>query len=383
MLSGHGTSSGLRVGITIGLASESETLWNNGIKQNAIFLAETLRHCPNVSSVVLVNTTSVRISKALPWDLDRWPVIALAEAKDGLDVLIELGGQVDADMTRHLKSRNARLVSYCCGFEYVHAMQSVIFGRPMWGDKLFVNQYYDAIWMVPQVAAGSQHYFQTLRRRPARTIPFVWSPVLLEQRAADLSIDPVHVPHAGPQRLTVMEPNIDVVKFCLYPILIAEEAYRNDPESIAFLHVTNAEHLATRSPEFISLMGHLDLVRNHKASFVGRYDTARFLAEFTDIVISHQWDNPLNYFYFDVCWLGYPLLHNADLCRDLGYYYPGNDVQSAAAMLRRIIVAQEDFDAAAYRQTQRSAIARFLPENRHVVETYTELLASLMAAAPV
>jgi hypothetical protein len=37
---------GLRVGITIGLHHEAETLWNNGIKQNAAFLAEALRHCP-------------------------------------------------------------------------------------------------------------------------------------------------------------------------------------------------------------------------------------------------------------------------------------------------------------------------------------------------
>ena len=29
----------LRVGITIGLHHEAETLWNNGIKQNAVFLA--------------------------------------------------------------------------------------------------------------------------------------------------------------------------------------------------------------------------------------------------------------------------------------------------------------------------------------------------------
>ena len=39
-------SRALRIGITIGLHHEGETLWNNGIKQNALFLAEALRRCP-------------------------------------------------------------------------------------------------------------------------------------------------------------------------------------------------------------------------------------------------------------------------------------------------------------------------------------------------
>jgi len=50
----------LRIGITIGLFHEAETLWNNGTKQNAVFLAEALKNCPNVKSVVLVNTNMLR-----------------------------------------------------------------------------------------------------------------------------------------------------------------------------------------------------------------------------------------------------------------------------------------------------------------------------------
>ena len=101
-------------------------------------------------------------------------------------MLIELGGQIDAAQTDYLKRRGARLVSYCCGFEYVHAMESVLFGRPLWGQNLFVNQRYDDIWMVPQVDHISRSYFEVLRRQKARAVPFVWSPVFLEQRSAQL-----------------------------------------------------------------------------------------------------------------------------------------------------------------------------------------------------
>lgn len=368
---------GLRIGITIGLQDPAETLWNNGIKQNAAFLAEALRQCRQVGSVVLVNTTSVPITNRLPWDLTRWPTKPFEAVKDGLDVLIELGGQIDPDQTGYIKSRGARLVSYCCGFEYVHAMESILFGRPGFGSNLFVNQRYDDIWMVPQVARSSEHFFTTLRRRPARVVPFVWDPVFLHGRAKDLPNAGEYRPRAGPRRISVMEPNIDVVKFCLYPIFIVEEAFRRRPELISFLHVTNAERLATKSAEFIALMQQLDLVKQHKVSFVGRHDTPQFLGEHTDAMVSHQWDNPLNYMYLEVCWQGYPLVHNAELCPDLGYYYPGNDVPQGAATLLRAL-EEHDRSWQAYVTRQRAAISRFLPSDQALLTTYEALIAELM-----
>jgi len=59
-------------------------------------------------------------------------------------------------------------------------------------------------------------------------------------------------------------------------------------------------------------------------------------------VISHQLENPLNYFYLEVCWQGYPLIHNASLCSDLGYYYAGNDAEEGA---RRLIEVIQTHDA--------------------------------------
>lgn len=367
----------LRIGITIGLHHEAETLWNNGIKQNAVFLAEALKHCPCVASVVLVNTTATPITPALPWDQARWPTTNFEGAKDQVDVLIELGGQIDHLQTDYLKQRGARLVSYCCGFEYVHAMESMLFNKPLWGRNLFVNQRYDDIWMVPQVAHISQPYFEVLRRIEARAVPFVWSPVFLEERTRGLPENGVYQPRVGPRRLSVMEPNINVVKFCLYPILVAELAYRARREAIALLQVANAEKMARENMEFITLMNQLDLVREHKAVFLGRHDTPTFLAQNTDIVISHQWENPLNYFYLETCWQGYPLVHNAHLCADLGYYYPDNDVAAGSARVLEAIDAH-DAQSLAYRERQRGLIDRYLPGNAAATEVYNTLLLGLM-----
>lgn len=367
----------LRIGITIGLHHEAESLWNNGIKQNAVFLAEALKHCPSVASVVLVNTTAVPITPALPWDQARWPTASFEEAKDSVNVLIELGGQIDAAQTDYLKRRGARLVSYCCGCEYVQAMESMLFGKPLWGQNLFINQRYDDIWMVPQVANISQPYFEVLRRTEARAVPFVWSPVFVEERSRALPQAGIYQPRSGPRRLSVMEPNINVVKFCLYPVLIAETAYRARPDAIALLQVTNAERLARENMEFITLMNQLDLVREHKAVFVGRHETPAFLAQNTDIVISHQWENPLNYFYLEACWQGYALVHNAHLCADLGYYYEGNDVAAGSARVLEAIDTHDE-QATRYRERQRNLIERYLPGNSVATAVYETLLLELM-----
>lgn len=374
----------LRIGITIGLHHENESLWSNGIKQNAVYLAEALKHCPSVQSVCLVNTTAVSITSALPWDLERWPTKTFEDAKDHVDVLIELGGQIDAMQTDYLKRRGARVVSYCCGFEYVHAMQSILFDRQMWGSNLFINQRYDAIWMIPQVENISKDYFTTFRRRPAQVAPFVWDPMFVRQRSSDQPHHGEYRPRAADKakRISIMEPNHDVVKFCLYPILIVEEAFREMPDAIEFLHVTNAERLANNSKEFVSLMLQLDIVQNNKAAFVGRFDTPLFLAEMTDVVVSHQWENALNYFYFDVAWQGYPLVHNAHLCPDLGYYYNANDVTDGKNQLINVLKSH-DQNWQDYLERQRAVIARYLPGHADVTAGYERLLFELMQQEPI
>ncbi|WGS46019.1 DUF2827 domain-containing protein [Burkholderia sp. JSH-S8] len=369
---------GLRIGITIGLRAPDESLWINGIKQNALFLAKLLMASSYGYRVTLVNTTDVPLTDALPWSRAVYDTRAFADAKDSLDVLIELGGQISEEQTAYLKARGTKIVSYCCGVEYINAMEAMLFGRRLW-DSLFINRGYDEVWAIPQIAPSSLPFLQSLRRCPGRVVPFVWDPMFLTERASTLPGHGEYRPSgARGKRLTVMEPNHNVVKFCVYPLLIIDEAYRREPDAIGFTHVTNADRLARESQEFVMLMNYLEIVRAGKASFVGRFDTPVFLSELTDVVVSHQWSNPLNYFYFDVCWQGYPLVHNASLAPDLGYYYPDNDVQQGANALLRALHEHDDHWQS-YARRQREILRRYTAENPILVTAYDDLLAQLIA----
>ena len=74
---------------------------------------------------------------------------------------------------------------------------------------------------------------------------------------------------------------------------------------------------------------------------------------------------------------GYPLVHNASLCPDLGYYYPDNDVVAGCGQLLTAL-AHHDDTWEAYRNEQRRLIARHLPGDAALTERYAELLANLM-----
>ncbi len=362
------------IAITIGILDEHESLWSNGIKQNAFSLAKALIFCPSVETAVVFNTTAVVRSTQLLDD-----IYTFDDIKDRADVVIELGGQLDAEQTTYLKNRSCRLVSYCCGSEYIHVMESILFGRDLFGDHLYVNQRYDALWMIPQVESTSRAYFETLRKIKGTVVPFVWDPTFLESACVDLPNHGLWSPTDMPHRITIFEPNIDIVKFCLYPLFIVELAFRQSPDAIKVVQVTNTHHLANRSKEFNALMYQLDIVKNQRAVFLGRHDTPEFLSENTDIVVSHQWENPLNYIYLEVSWQGYPLIHNADMCADIGYYYDKNDLDTGASLLLAAMHEHKDHYET-YRTRQRQNIHRFLPGAPRMTATYERLLQQLLAA---
>lgn len=367
----------LRIGITIGLQLPDESLWINGIKQNALFLAKLFKSSPLGHEVLLLNTTAVPITDALPWDLAEFPTRSFDEACDNLDVVLELGGQISVDQTRRIKAQGTRLISYCCGPEYAQTIEAMIFRRPMWGNQIFINPDYDELWIIPQIWELNRGFLQTFRRCPARQVPFVWDPMALDALTAAMPDHGEYRPLGPAKRMTVIEPNIDVLKFCLYPILIAELAFRKHPEAIAHLHVANADQFVHDDREFVGFMRQLDIVNAHKASFIGRVRTPDFLSEHTDVVISHQWGLALNYFYLECCWQGYPLIHNAEIVADLGYYYPCHDVEAGAEQLCRALLHHDD-DWAQWREAQRGLIRRFLASDAGLAAQYDHLLFELI-----
>jgi len=174
-----------------------------------------------------------------------------------------------------------------------------------------------------------------------------------------------------------MEPNLNIVKFCLIPAMIAEESYRTvtGRKHIEKLRITNATTVS-KHKEFMSIINTFDLFREGKVSAESRYQTAYMLTQHLDVLICHQLLNPLNYLYLDAAFLGYPVLHNAPMCKDLGYYYEGSDTIKAAKQLDYILT-EHDKNIEVYDEKNDEVLQRYHADNDDLVKTYDILIENL------
>lgn len=367
----------INIGITVSIDKENQIVWNNGIIQNVFNLAKLLKNSSNNYNVFILNVKNVDIS-ILPWgdDIDL-KCYKYDDIKDSIDLLIMLGSQIYLDWSEYLKNRGCKIVSYHCGANYIIEMEQVIFKNEENPNPVYLN-IYDETWIIPQNGNMNLHYFKSMERsKVARIIPFVWDSYFIDKIVKENSLENNgrYIPKNIPKKLSILEPNIDVVKFCMYPILIAEELYRQDKTLFNHLYVTNSDQIKLNK-YFIKLMNHLDIVKDKIATFESRYITPYFLSKYTDVVISHQWENPLNYAYLDTLYLGYPLIHNAHMIKDAGYYYDGQDIEQGSLMLKYALT-EHDKHIDEYNFKNKMVLKRYSTDNEYTISIYDSLIDNL------
>ena len=366
---------GLNIGITICLQKEDESVWTNGIKQNAIFLARTFMNSKKNYNIYIVNTSSINITIKLGWDINKYKTVQFNDIKDKLDIIFPLGGSLNYDNVDYLRKRGCKVVPYVCGNEYIISMENILFDR-----SISLSDYpeVDQVWHIPQMKNTNEHYWRIFHRSESITIPFVWNSMFIDEHINELKLEnkPIrYQPSNKEKRISIFEPNINVYKFCMYPLLICEDLYRIRPELIKTIKVTNTNKIR-QNKEFIHLMNQLDIVKNNKSTFEDRFHMAWFLSEYTDIVVSHQWENALNYAYLDAIYMGYPLVHNAHLCKDCGYYYDEFNIEQGREQLL-YAMTEHDNNLEEYEERSKIVLERYNSDNMEVVEKYDILIENL------
>jgi hypothetical protein len=84
----------------------------------------------------------------------------------------------------------------------------------------------------------------------------------------------------------------------------------------------------------------------------------------------------LNYLYLDIAYMGYPILHNAYMVKDLGYYYEGSDTVGGSKMLNWIL-ENHDNHIDEYNEKNKKVIDRYSIHNPTMIETYDKLIFNL------
>jgi hypothetical protein len=78
----------------------------------------------------------------------------------------------------------------------------------------------------------------------------------------------------------------------------------------------------------------------------------------------------------DVAYMGYPVLHNAPMCKDLGYYYEGSDTKDGAKQLNWIL-ENHDKNLDEYNKRNDKVLLRYSADNPKLIETYDMLIHNL------
>lgn len=377
----------LKIGITIAIRSIDEALWINGIKLNILILVKLLKNSKNNYQVCLLNSTDVDLSEKRPNYLEDVDVFKFKEKYTEMDLIITMGTQVHEEYLKHFKSLgNKRVVSYRCGNNYIITAENVMFKDGSGDSATYqVEKEFDELWYIPQQHETNCGYYKTIYRANSMIVPFIWHQKYILESL--ISIEKNFRSGNGKKGfqyepkekkvLGVMEPNINIVKFCLIPLLVAEEAYRTETgkKHIEKIMLTNAEKVKEHR-EFMGIVRTLDMYKDGIIRAESRYQTAYILTQYIDVLICHQLLNPLNYLYLDAVYMGYPVLHNAWMVKDLAYYYEGSDTEDGAKQLNEILL-NHDNNLDEYRESNKKVLWRYSADNARLVEEYDMLIYNL------
>lgn len=377
----------LKIGITLALKSYSESIWTNGMKQNVLMLAHLLKNSKNNYEVCILNSVKVegenlKKAKYLE-DLD---IHFFDDKYMEMDLIIMMGAQIhESKILKFKENPNKRYVAYKCGNNYILNTEKVLFGE---NQKNYIEYEttFDEVWYIPQQHETNFGFFKTVYRTNAVMVPFIWHHKFLLESVKEIENQHKegkykkgykYVPNKERKTIGIMEPNINIVKYALIPSLVVEECYRGKigKEKINSLMITNAEKLKTNH-EFMAIVKTFDLYKDKRVSGEARYQTAFILTQHLDVLVCHQVLNPLNYLYMDAAFLGYPVLHNAPLCKDLGYYYEGSDTVGGAKQLDYIL-SEHDNNLVEYHERNDKVLQRYHADNEVLVETYDKLIYNL------
>ncbi|CAD6559643.1 DUF2827 domain-containing protein [Paraburkholderia metrosideri] len=372
----------MRIGISV-LSHHGQNIWQNGLGQNVIFLAELFQRLPIVKSVLLID---VGDQGAMPPQVDlasrNIRLMSAHEAADEVDVIIEMGGALDPQWLDLMRARGKKVVFYCCGQPYVALAEPAIFGKPAYASR---PDRCDEVWYLPKDVSLAP-MMRLLHRCDTYEMPFIWHPQFVQRRMREVEALGLHYGYAmsrtkedstdtvaqGGLRVAIFEPNISVVKTSSIPMLVCDEAYRNDRTAVATMHVLNTLHLKDH-PTMLHLANSLDLVREHRATFHGRHDVVGFMVQHADAIVSHQWQNEQNYSYLDALYGDYPLIHNSPWLKEAGYYYHGFDAREGASQLQRA-AQQHATDLADYRARSQRVFDAVDPFSQRNLDAYAARL---------
>lgn len=381
----------MNIGITIHIGAENESLYTNGIKQNAIFLLNVFKKIGY--NAYLINSSDIKApyDDKVVWDTNEIPIKDWAVCAKETDILFLLGATYPDKELELFKTLgpNKKVIKYTCGNNYIMDMEAVMFSL----DERTVgyNQNIDEVWTIPQHEKTCKEYFRIMHNLPAdkvKIVPFVWDPMFIDEMSEKFKTTndnlgaaklPIYVSGKAnaEKQLATFEPNLNIVKWSIIPTMIAEDYFNNGGDFKKLNVFSGVKTL--KSEYYQSMIKNMNIFMKDpmRISYLPRISVVTALAKGADVVLAHQWENFLNYSYLDALYLNFPLVHNSPYIQDAGYYYPDFNVAKGQRQLK-LAMEQHDNNIDSYNEKSEDVLTRYTVYNDNLVLTYKKLLENLI-----
>lgn len=378
--------------INVGLLVSSnlikkESLFASGIAQNNIFLFKLLRKNPEFKARIFC----ARMDKKEPIS-NGWKEFGIRDdeiivyedlekckdAKD-VDVVIESGLWLTKKDLLFFKKRGTKIINYAIGNGYIFFLERTLFGPPENHDHEWYRDVdIDRVWTLPHHYKTCKSFFEVRYGSDVKKMPYIWDSCVLQKKdELSISAGKGSIKYsAGPDKsISIFEPNRNCVKTNFIPMIICEKVHKKNSSLINHVSVFNTQKIKS-SNMFSGFANKLTITKDKKISYENTYELPFVLRDYTDIVVSHQWENELNNIYFELLYLGYPLIHNSLMLKDAGYFYPDFDAEKGAEQLI-LAVQAHDNQLEEYAKASNQALWDASIDNDEVAQKYYDEIKDL------
>lgn len=371
-----------KIGLTASIGDAYQSIWGSGITQNILFLYQLYSQstiCENIYIVDFVQD-DITPERELVIANKTYKMINKHQAVQILDVMIEVGTQIWTDIGKAFQDRGGKLVSLRCGNPFIDEIMGIFGDRQPLIPMNFIH--YDEIWVLPHYAKNSGPMLQTLFHTNVKSVNYIWEPEFVDFLVNERGIEFDYAKQNAnknhekkSKKIAICEPNLNPTKTFHIPLLIAEELYCQKPEMVEHIYCMNTWRCHD-NPSAMHFVNRLSLFRDGKMTFENRVDLPQVLKNIADTILSHHWENDLNYLYLDTVYGNYPLIHNSEMLKDIGYYYELFNVQQGAQVLKDVIL-HHDTSLDDYAKRAKKAFARHSIYNQDNIAHYDNLIIEL------
>lgn len=373
----------INIGITLSI-DPTESLFTNGIRQNILILRELYEKCEGVEKAYIINTSGKPIpdDPSLPLYPFRNVIIELKDVTKYCNFIVVAHGSLLPREYEQLSQIGIKITKLILGPSVSIFNEGILFKDNTEQQGTFSRNkgFVGKVWMSEHYFKD-RYFFETIYGCEAKVAPYVWDPRFIEKSCSDFEVDNKKSAQYKPsglkeKRILNFEPNLNMVKTSTQSVVVLERFYRQHPEFVGDCYFFNASVIKGKK-DFIDFVKDLDVYTSKKLSFEGGIAIVNALGKYGDIVLASQNQNELNYLYLDAAWMGYPILHNSHMMKEIGFYYKDNDAQQASKILHNIC---KNFDKnyEKYKQESREKCKKYMITNEQHIKNYTKLIQEVM-----